>query len=69
MDPGRTVLEDAADAVDVIMMAVGQQDIADGDADSGRLFDDGGHLPGRVHDGRLAALHVLYQVDEIFHRA
>lgn len=57
------------DAVDVVVMAVGEQDVADAYVLRRRQLQNLGHIPRRIdHCGAAAGL-IVDDVDEIFHRA
>ena len=68
LQAGIMVLQYFLNPVDVVMVAVSQQDIGDPDS---RFFSQRqylGHFPGRVDDCRPAGGKIVYQVNEIFHR-
>jgi hypothetical protein len=67
VDARIVALHELADAVDVIVMAVGEQDVRDAHAEALGQGVDLGHFPGRIHHGRGVRGVVVDQVDEVLH--
>ena len=62
------LLQHLLDAVDMVVMAVGQQDIGDAHAALRGQCEDLRDIPCRVYNGRPVGRVVMDEVDEVFHR-
>jgi hypothetical protein len=67
MQPGVMLPEDRLDAIDVVVMTVGQQNIGDAHALALRQRQHLRHIPGGIDDRRAATGLIVDQVDEILH--
>ena len=64
---GTGMIQQAFDAVDVIVVTVSEQDVADVEIQLRGAVDDFIDFPGGVDDGAASAGDILDQVDEILH--
>ena len=62
------VLQHPGDAVDMVMVTVGKQDIGNAHTVTLCQRQHLGHIPGRIDHGGAATGMIMNQVDEILHR-
>ena len=68
VDLGVGMIQQFLDAVDVIVVAVSQQDIGDDEIEFPGFCDDAIDFPGRIDHRAAPARNVFDQVNEILHR-
>jgi hypothetical protein len=68
VDPGITVFQCLLQAIDVIMVAMREQDIGDLNISGIGKIEHLVDFPGGINDGGSIACVIVYQVDEVFHR-
>ena len=69
MDLGTGVIQYTFDTVNMIVMAMGEQDIGNFQVQFARAPDNAVDIPRRVDNRGKACGYVFHQVDKIFHRS